>query len=162
VNNGEASAEQVISALRQARSILRSAGYQGPVVAVDTFIATEAHPELCEESDYCAINAHAFFDSTISADEAGPWLEKTVRSIKSKLSSEKEVIITETGWPTEGSANGLAVPGLDNQKRALESISKSFSGSPGNVILFSAFNDLWKGDRDKYWGIGGAVSRCDR
>lgn len=162
VNNGEASPEQVIAAVKQARSILRSAGYQGPVVAVDTFIATESHPQLCDESDYCAINAHAYFDSTISADQAGPWLMRTVKSVRSKLASDKRIIITETGWPTEGSANGLAVPGLDNQKMALESISKAFADNPGDIILFSAFNDLWKGDRDKYWGIGGAVSRCDR
>lgn len=162
VNNGEASAEQVVVAVKQARSVLRGAGYEGPVVAVDTFIATEANPQLCDESDYCAINAHAYFDSTISADQAGEWLVKTVKSVKSKLSSEKRIIITETGWPTEGSANGLAIPGIDNQKMALESISKAFADNPGDIILFSAFNDLWKGDRDKYWGIGGAVSRCDR
>lgn len=162
VNNGEATPDQVVSAVKQARAILRKEGFEGPVVAVDTFIATEEHPQLCEMSDYCAINAHAFFDGTISAEEAGPWLVRTVKSMKSKLSTEKRVIITETGWPTEGAANGLAVPGLKNQKVALESISKSFAENPGDIILFSAFNDLWKGDRDKYWGIGGAVSRCDR
>lgn len=162
VNNGEASADQVVAAVKQARTVLRKEGFEGPVVAVDTFIATEEHPQLCEMSDYCAINAHAFFDGTISADQAGPWLVKTVKSMKSKLSTNKRVIITETGWPTEGTANGVAVPGLKNQKMALESISKSFADNPGDIILFSAFNDLWKGDRDKYWGIGGAVSRCDR
>lgn len=162
VNNGEASADQVVAAVRQTRQILRRAGYDGPVVAVDTFIAAGENPQLCEESDYCAINAHAFFDSTISAEEAGPWLERTVDDMRGRISSEKQIIVTETGWPTRGPSNGLAVPSMANQKLALESISKSFADKPSNVILFSAFNDLWKGERDKYWGIGGAISRCDK
>lgn len=167
VNNGQASPGQVIKAVKSARSSLRAAGYQGPVVAVDTFVAVQAHPELCEESDYCAVNAHAFFDSTCSASDAGEWLQNTVSNVKSALSVPKMIVVTETGWPTKGDRNGMAIPGLENQEAALDSIKREFVDSPGNVILFSAFNDLWKQkslatfNADQYWGIGGAVSTSD-
>lgn len=167
VNNGQAHPAQVIKAVRQAREVLRKAGYKGPVVTVDTFIATEKYPELCEESDYCAINAHAFFDSTMEAKDAGKWLEKTVKQVKSKLSKPKHIVVTETGWPMNGAVNGLAVPGLENQKLAIDSIKKTFADHPGDIMLFSAFNDLWKEktmttfNADQYWGIGGAISRVD-
>ncbi|TQS31757.1 hypothetical protein Golomagni_07950, partial [Golovinomyces magnicellulatus] len=143
VNNGQASAQQMVNAVKTTRSILRSAGFKGPVVTVDTFMAAKAHPEICDASDYCAINAHAFFDSTISAGQAGSWLADTVKSVGSGLSTQKKVVVTETGWPTEGSANGLAVPGMANQKLALDAIRSSFASTPQDVILFSAFNDLW-------------------
>ncbi|PNY30023.1 Family 17 glucosidase SCW4 [Tolypocladium capitatum] len=167
VNNGQASPQQILSAVERARSILRAAGYSGPVVAVDTFVAAQAHPELCEQSDYCAINAHAFFDGTVSAAESGRWLQNTISRVKSALSVPKKVVVTETGWPMKGEKNGMAVPSLEDQKSALDSIKKEFASTPGDVILFSAFNDLWKTrdmatfNSDPYWGIGGAISASD-
>ncbi|KND90893.1 putative family 17 glucosidase SCW4 [Tolypocladium ophioglossoides CBS 100239] len=167
VNNGQASPQQIVSAVKKARSTLRAAGYSGPVVAVDTFVAAQAHPELCEQSDYCAINAHAFFDGTVPAAESGRWLQNTISRVKSALSVHKKVVVTETGWPMKGEKNGMAVPSLQNQKSALDSIKKEFANTPGDVILFSAFNDLWKTrdmatfNSDQYWGIGGAISASD-
>ncbi|QPG93885.1 hypothetical protein C2857_003343 [Epichloe festucae Fl1] len=145
VNKGEASPEDLIRSMNKARSVLRAAGYNGPVVTVDTFTAVLAHPELCDESDYCAVNAHAFFDGTILPSETGPWLQKTMSNIKSAISGQqKKIVVTETGWPTKGATNGVAVPSLENQKLALHSIKKQFASNPEDIILFSAFNDLWK------------------
>ncbi|KAF7562123.1 hypothetical protein G7046_g2005 [Stylonectria norvegica] len=168
VNSGQASPAAVVAAIKQARTILRAAGYLGPVVTVDTFVAAGTHPELCEASDYCAVNAHAFFDSTISAGQAGTWLANTVANLKKTVAGSKSVVVTESGWPTEGLTNGLAVPGLSQQQAALDSIKQAFAASLGDVVLFSAFNDPWKAntaatfDADQYWGIGGAVSNSDK
>lgn len=167
VNNGQATPQQVTDAVGQARQALRKAGYNGPVVAVDTFLAVESHPELCEQSDFCAINAHPFFDSTVDAADAGKWLQSTLQQVRSALSKPMQVVVTETGWPTEGAANGQAIPGLANQKTAIKSIDNAFSHYPSDVILFSAFDDLWKAktmttfNADQHWGIGGAIANCD-
>ncbi|KAF5251911.1 hypothetical protein FANTH_3093 [Fusarium anthophilum] len=164
VNNGAATPAKVIAAVKQAREILRAAGYQGPVVTVDTFIAANANPELCNESDYCAINAHAFFDANTSADEAGQWLSNTVEDLRSKISDDKRIVICETGWPTKGNSNGKAVPGMSQQKVALDSIKQAFSSHMGDLILFSAFNDPWKKAEaatfmaEQWWGIEGQDS----
>lgn len=134
-------------------------------MAVDTFAAFEAHPELCDQSDYCAVNAHAFFDSTVAAPDAGRWLHDTVSRVASALAVPKAVV-AETGWPTRGDSNSLAVPSLEGQKAALDSIRARFASRLGHVILF-AFNDLWKTkdsatfNAEPYWGIGGAVALCD-
>ena len=167
VNNGQATPEELSSAVDQARSQLRDAGYQGPVVTVDTFTAALAHPEMYDSSDYVAINAHAFFDSSTTASQAGDWLKGTVARVQTAIPNKK-VMVTESGWPVEGMSNGEAVPSLENQKAALGSIQETFASTPGDVILFSAFNDLWKKkdaatfDADQYWGINGAVSKCDQ
>lgn len=169
VNNGAATSRTMVDAVKLARAILRDAGYRGPVVIVDTFVAVKKYPELCNESDYCAMNAHPFFDRTITAPQAGKWLVNTIQDVKSKLaSSSQQVLITETGWPMDGLSNGNAVPGLGNQKMALDSIRKAFSENPSDVIFLSAFNDLWKAKTretfyaDPYWGIGGAVAKSDQ
>lgn len=167
VNNGAATPEKVLGAVSQARGILRKAGYKGPVVTVDTFVAAGAYPQLCDESDYCAVNAHAFFDPTSSADEAGEWLERTVASLKAKLQKDQRVVICESGWPNKGSINGLAVPGLEEQKKAIAALKDAFADHMEDLILFSAFNDPWKKEAawsfnaEPYWGISGAVSSSD-
>ncbi|KAM5341654.1 hypothetical protein ACJ41O_014685 [Fusarium nematophilum] len=167
VNNGAASPANVLGAVKQARQILRAAGYQGPVVTVDTFVAAGAHPELCAQSDYCAINAHAFFDPTITADQAGAWLTQTIQDLKAKLPQDQKVVVCESGWPVRGLTNGLAVPGLSEQKKAISAIEEAFADHMDDLILFSAFNDPWKKEEqwsfnsEPYWGIGGAVSSSD-
>lgn len=164
VNAGEASPETVVAAIKLARSLLRAAGYDGPVVTVDTFVAVIAHPELCEASDYCAFNAHAFFDATVVADQAGTWLTKTVTSVKDAISGQKKFMVTESGWPCKGLPNGLAVPSASEQKAAIASIRKAFAQNLDEVVLFSAFNTPWKAEEaatfnaEPFWGIDGAIS----
>lgn len=154
VNAGSASPSQIKNYMSTARSALSSAGYTGPVVSVDTFIAVINNPELCDYSDYMAVNAHAFFDGHYTADQAGEWVLQQIQRVYTACGGSKSVFITETGWPSQGSANGAAVPSSDNQKAAVASIKKVCGDA---VTLFTAFNDYWKAPGsfgcEQYWGI---------
>lgn len=157
VNNGAASVNQIAGYVSRARSALSGYGYTGPVVSVDTFIAVINNPGLCALSDYIAVNAHAFFDSSTSAAQAGSWVQNQISRVSAACASvgvQKQVLITETGWPWQGETNGAAVPSKPNQQAAVEAI-KSAAGS--SCVLFNAFDDLWKEDgpfnAEKYWGI---------
>ncbi|KZL87664.1 cell wall glucanase, partial [Colletotrichum incanum] len=165
VNNGKATAQQMVTAVGQTRQLLRAAGYTGPVVTVDTFVAVLANPSLCDVSDYCAMNIHPFFDSNTAAKDAGSFITRMVGEVQAKLSNRnKRIVCTETGWPWKGNANGAAVPGLEEQQLAVDSIKKAYASHPSDVILFSAFNDLWKHaeaatfNAEQYWGIGALYS----
>lgn len=154
VNSGSATVSQVAGYVKTARAALESAGYTGPVVTTDTFIAVINNPELCDVGDYAAVNAHAFFDGYVTAEQAGDWVLLQIQRVWSACGGEKSVFVTETGWPSKGETNGVAVPSKANQKAAVESISNTVGNS---AILFNAFNDLWKDDgaysAEKYWGI---------
>lgn len=155
VNSGEASASDVVAAIGSAKAILPGFGYSGPVVTVDTFNAILANPSLCQASDYAAANAHAFFDPDVTAPNTGSWLKSTYQSLESTCG--KKVVITESGWPHSGMANGQAVPGFPEQHEAISSIKSAFPS--GGVILFSAFDNLWQTisaatfDSEQSWGI---------
>ena len=157
VNSGRASVGQVTAAIGQARDILNGAGYTGPVVTVDTMVAVKANPELCHASDFCAINCHAFFDGNVLPDGAGDFVQQWA-DLVSEAANGKTVIVTESGWPSQGKANNKAVPSKENQAAAIDSIRLKLGK---NVILYNAFNDLWKVDRgdtfgaEKFWGIYG-------
>lgn len=105
VNSGTDSVSTVISTTSACRSQLRSyltqviqtltisAGYNGPVVAVDTFLAILNNPSLCEASDYIAANAHPFFDGTVAVSGAGAWVSLQSSKLASTCSG-KDVLIT--------------------------------------------------------------------
>lgn len=160
VNSGQATVAQVVSAVNTARSLLKAAGYTGNVVTVDTFGAIMANPALCQASDYAAANAHAFFNSLTTAAQAGQFVLGAAQAV-SKACGGMNTMITETGWPSQGNNNGAAVPSYNNQQTAIASIKAAFSN---NVILYTAFNDLWKTDNsytfgaEKYWGVYGTSS----
>ncbi|KAI1412687.1 glycoside hydrolase family 17 protein [Hypoxylon sp. FL1857] len=169
VNNGGATVSQSLAALSQARTALRAAGYKGPVVIVDTFVAILAHPELCDQSDYCAANIHPFFDPNTGAHQAGSFVTSIVEKIRSKLADKsKRIVVTETGWPWQGESNGAAVPGIDQQTAALSSIKSAYADNASDVILFTAFNDMWKKPAaatfmaEQFWGMGGRYSPVDQ
>lgn len=157
VNDGTYTVSAVVEAIGVAKSLLSAVGFGGSLVTVDTFVATIANPELCQNSDYAAVNAHAFFDGGVTAANAGPWVLEQMQRV-SEACGGKTTWITETGWPTQGETNGDAIPGESEQAAALASIRSSLSS---NVIFFNAFNDLWKTnsastfDAEQYWGIYG-------
>lgn len=156
VNKGQNTPAEVVSAVNSARQTLRAAGYTGPVVTVDTFNAMIQYPELCQASDYCATNCHAFFDADMTPDEAGPYVKGQARRV-SAAAGGKRTVVAESGWPHAGQANGAAVPSRQNQAIAITSLKKSFPDS--GIILFTAFDEKWKQDgrytysAEKYWGL---------
>jgi len=157
VNNGVVAAELVAGIVSGARATLNAAGYSGKIVAVDTAVAMVAHADkLCGVSDYVAVNAHPFFDGNVAAENSGNWLLSTMQEVSSACGGKDDVWVTETGWPTQGSSNGKAVPSVQNQKAALSSMKSSVSS---NVIWFTAFNDMWKANTaatfnaEQYWGM---------
>lgn len=162
VNSGQASPSEVMSAVAEARTQLRAAGYQGPVGTVDTMSATQANPELCDGSDICTINCHPFFDPNTAPENAGEFITNAISTLKGKLAnSGQTILISETGWPHQGTSNGLAVPSLENQATAINSIKTAFSGNPGSVVLFTPFDTQWKKAvadtffAEPYWGFVG-------
>nr|OQO29925.1 hypothetical protein B0A51_02921 [Rachicladosporium sp. CCFEE 5018] len=148
VNSGQYTVDQVAGAVSSAKSILSGAGYSGPVVTVDTFVAIIANPGLCNVGDYVAANCHAFFDSSKTADEAGAFVLSQVQRVSAACGGKKTVI-TESGWPSAGSANGAAIPSPSNQQAAVSSIKSAFSS---NIFLFTAYNDYWKKDNAGTFG----------
>ena len=159
VNSGKASAAQVIAAIATARSALQAAGYNGPVVAVDTMMAMKNNIGLCTASSFCAINCHAFFDGNTLPSGAGQFVKSWAQQI-SEAAGGKTTVITESGWPTQGNPNNKAIPSQENHQQAIASLKEAFGGGT-NLVLYGMYNDLWKKDgpttfgAERYWGIYG-------
>lgn len=157
VNDGGSPAA-VVAAIQAARPLLTAAGFHKNVVTVDVWSAITAHPELCQNSDYCAANCHAFFDPNTPASNAGTFVQDCVSQI-SALGLGKSIVITESGWPYQGDTNGDAVPSVANQDTAIASLKSAFAGNPGGLFLFEAYDATYKSAGslgvEQYFGIYG-------
>jgi exo-beta-1,3-glucanase (GH17 family) len=164
VHRGAHSPGEVIGYVQAARARFRGAGYNGPVVHVDSQNEVLANPELCSEAagEYIAANVHPFFNSQTDAHQAGDFVAGQIEMLRNCGANQRRrrqdvrVRVVEVGWPKSGDPNGFAVPSKENQIAALESIkSKGFD----SVILFSAYDHEWMQDgpgtfnTEKFWGI---------
>lgn len=157
VNSGDATVAQVQAGLATARNwIKQNPGYTGPVVSVDTLIAVIKNPDLCSASDYLAVNCHPYFTGSVAPGDSGPWLLSRIAALKSVCGQDKQVVITETGWPTAGNSIGTCVPSKNNQATALQSLVSSLGDQ---MFAFTMYNDYWKSpgpyDIEQSWGIFG-------
>jgi len=69
----------------------------------------------------------------------------------------KRIIITETGWPSQGDALGAAEPGHENALKYFIN-AQNWSKKEGvEMFYFSAFDESWKvgaeGSVGAFWGL---------
>ncbi|MEM1023185.1 MAG: glycosyl hydrolase family 17 protein [Myxococcota bacterium] len=154
---GELPEDAIIDAIHRVK-----AGAPGvPVAYVDAYFQFVQHPRLVEACDYLPINCYPYWEQC-KLDWSVGYVEEMVRRVAA-VANGKEIVIAETGWPTQGTPEGEAVPGVDNA--ALYALNLIPWAKQVNVPLFwfSAFDEAWKvgaeGDCGAYWGIWDAEAQ---
>ncbi|KAI1639447.1 glycoside hydrolase superfamily [Biscogniauxia mediterranea] len=150
---GYCSGQQLATLITDVKSQL---GYSGPFSTADTVNTwqnTEFSGPICSVIDLVGCNSHPYFNEGTSPSEAGEFVSSQLDICKA-ICSGKDAFVTETGWPTAGAAHGLAVPGVAEQKIAIDSM---LSILPSKVTLLSLTNDLWKGPGEDAWGCASAL-----
>lgn len=126
-----------------------------PVGYVDAYYLFEDHPRLVDACDVLFINCYPFWEKFELNASIGAMREMVARA--QRISTGKPIVISETGWPTEGSAVGAAVPSDAN---ALIYALNAFEWTTEQDIplfYFSSFDEQWKagpeGDCGASWGF---------
>ena len=147
----EMSLEQLIGHINEVKAAVPGL----PVGYVDAYYEFVERPELTEACDLILCNCYPYWEGTpfdYSLDHMRHMYQLAVEAGRGK-----RVIITETGWPSQGEGLGGARPSYQNamqyflktQLWALENDIESF--------YFSSFDESWKvgdeGDVGAYWGV---------
>ena len=70
---------------------------------------------------------------------------------------DKKIIITETGWPSEGEALEAAEPGYENALKYFINAQEWTRTEGIEIFYFSAFDEAWKvgaeGSLGAFWGL---------
>jgi exo-beta-1,3-glucanase (GH17 family) len=143
--------QQLLEYIERAKAAVPSV----PVSFVDAYFLFENHPAVAEAVDILLVNCYPFWESC-AADYALLYMKEMYRRAQ-RVANGKKVIISETGWPTEGTPFGAAVPSYDN---ALEYFIKTYRWAEEDgieIFYFSSLDESWKvgaeGDVGAYWGL---------
>ncbi|TKJ44038.1 hypothetical protein CEE36_02655 [candidate division TA06 bacterium B3_TA06] len=110
---------------------------------------------LAENVDFVLAHVHPYWEN-IAVDDAAAYVKEKWEYLNVQFPG-KEVIIGETGWPSEGDPRGDAVPSEENQRIFLDSLKRIAEEENMPYFYFEAFDEKYKvtseGEVGAHWGI---------
>lgn len=113
-----------------------------PVAYVDAYYQFLNRPHLLEEVDSVLINCYPFWEGA-KIDYALHYIQQ-MYSLTQKAAGDKEVIITETGWPSQGEKVIDAVPSPENAMQFFIQVQHWAKTEEVPLFYFSSFDESWK------------------
>lgn len=109
------------------------------------------HPRVVESVDVCLVHLYPFWEGR-PIEEAMIAFLASWNQLK-KAYPDKRLVIGETGWQSTGITQGRAIPSSANHARYLKEFLGVTKTHGIDYFYFDMFDELWKGERDSYWGI---------
>jgi exo-beta-1,3-glucanase (GH17 family) len=139
---GPDSLNELIGYIGQVRAALPGI----PVTTAETADTLLDYEEVVEACDVVFFNHYPYWEG-VPIEEAVENFARKHDELKSKY-PEKELIVSEVGWPTCGNTVGGAVPSLDNQRRSFREFVAWARANGVQYFWFEAFNEAWKAEED--------------
>ncbi len=128
---------------------------QIPVGYVDAYYEFVVHPELVEHSDVILTNCYPYWEGTHIDYSLGHMNDMYSKVVN--VSTGKKVIITETGWPSQGGSLRDAHASAINAMKYFINTQHWSAHNNVDVFYFSSFDESWKmgdeGEVGAYWGL---------
>ena len=148
---GELSEDELLDYIGRAKKALPGidVGY------VDAYFEFAAHPRITDACDVILANCYPFWEGC-PAEHALLYMKEMYRTALGAANG-KRVIVSETGWPNIGTAEGGAEPSYENSIKYLVDTYRWAEADGIEVFYFSSFDEAWKidaeGDVGAYWGL---------
>ncbi|WP_298224879.1 glycosyl hydrolase family 17 protein [Flavobacterium sp.] len=148
---GDLTEEQLLAYINRVKEALPDI----PIGYVDAYYEFSHRPKITEACDVILTNCYPYWE--------GCPIEYSLHHMQSMFGSAKDagkgkrVIITETGWPSEGGALKGAVASNENAMKYFIETQLWSQQNNIEIFYFSSFDESWKvgaeGDVGAYWGI---------
>jgi glucan 1,3-beta-glucosidase len=156
------SVAQLIADIELVRTKLKTGGRPGVAVTsamsmVAAVVAFESQGRpVAEHCDPILVNIHPFF-APCPAEQAVANVLASYRRLQQLYGpSARRIVVGETGWPSDGPANGEAVPGIEGQRRFVHDLYRNVRAEGIRVFWFEMFDEPWKavsGGVGPHWGL---------
>ena len=148
---GDLSEDELLDYIRRAKE-----GAPGVDVGyVDAYFEFVDHPRVTDACDVLLANCYPFWEGC-PAEHALLYMKDMYNRVQA-VANGKRVIISETGWPNIGTAEGAAVPSLENAIKYFVDTCRWADSEDIEIFYFSSFDESWKvgaeGDVGAYWGL---------
>lgn len=126
-----------------------------PVGYVDAYYEFSHRPKITEACDLILANCYPYWE--------GCHIDYSLMHIKQMYyqalhaGNGKRVVITETGWPSQGTGLGDAQPSQANALRYFLNLQQWSAEENIDMFYFTSFDESWKvgaeGDVGAFWGL---------
>ncbi|MEZ0194645.1 beta (1-6) glucans synthase [Pseudomonas qingdaonensis] len=130
---------------------------QVPVTYADVWEFWLQHPQIAPQVDFVTIHLLPYWeDDPKGIDEALAHVGE-IRQVFGNRFAPKDVMIGETGWPSEGRQRETALPSRVNEARFIRGFVAMAEQNGWHYNLIEAFDQPWKraseGAVGGYWGL---------
>lgn len=148
---GDLTEEELIDFILRAKKEIKTV----PVGYVDAYYEFSDRPAITEVCDVILANCYPFWEGC-DQDYSLLYMKDMYNRAK-RAGNGKRIIITETGWPNEGTNLEGAFPSEENALKYFINAQKWSKEEDIEMFYFSSFDEAWKvgaeGDVGAFWGI---------
>ena len=148
---GDLNEEELINFIIRAKKEINDV----PVGYVDAYYEFSDRPAITEVCDVILANCYPFWEGC-DQDYSLLYMKDMYNRAK-RAGNGKRIIITETGWPNEGTNLEGAFPSEENALKYFINAQKWSKEEGIEMFYFSSFDESWKvgaeGDVGAFWGI---------
>ena len=127
-----------------------------PVGYVDAYYEFTARPKITEACDVILANCYPYWEAC-HMDYSLMYMKQMFYQAMQAGGGKKQVIISETGWPSEGEDYNGAQPSMENAVKYFLNTQLWSEKENIDIFYFTSFDESWKvgaeGDVGAYWGI---------
>jgi exo-beta-1,3-glucanase (GH17 family)/cellulose synthase/poly-beta-1,6-N-acetylglucosamine synthase-like glycosyltransferase len=147
---GDMTLQQVVTHLDRAREAVRQ-----PVSTAEPWHVWIKYPQLAEHVDYIAVHLLPYWEGE-PIDNAIEYLAERYEEVR-RAFPNKEIVIAETGWPSDGRRREASVASTSNQALFLRRFLRKAQDEGYIYYVVEAFDQPWKarteGTAGAYWGL---------
>ncbi len=148
---GDLTEEELLGFIHRAKESITEV----PVGYVDAYYEFSERPRITEICDVILANCYPFWEGC-DLDYSLLYM-KDMYHKAARAGNGKKVIISETGWPSQGTNLEGAYPSLENFLKYFMNTQKWSQEEDIEIFYFSSFDESWKvgaeGDVGAFWGL---------
>jgi len=148
----ELSADELLDFINQVKEAIPD---NMPVGYVDAYYEFSVHPRITEACDVILANCYPYWEGCPLEYSLGHMQQMFGQA--THAANGKKVIITETGWPSQGTGLKGAQPSAENAMKYFINAQVWSAKKDIEMFYFSSFDESWKvgpeGDVGAYWGL---------
>ena len=148
---GDLSEAQLLNCIQEVKSSVKDI----PVGYVDAYYEFNTRPKISAACDLILANCYPYWEGC-HLDYSLLYMKQMYQAALDAADGKK-VIITETGWPSQGSDLGDAHPSYDNALKYFSNAQQWAEEDEIEMFYFSSFDESWKvdseGDVGAFWGL---------
>lgn len=148
----EITASKLVELIKQVKSQVKQ-----PVTYADVWEFWLQHPEVAPAVDFLTIHLLPYWEDDPAGIEQAINHVAEIRQVFGKKFAPKDILIGETGWPSEGRQRETALPSRVNEAKFIRGFVTLAEQNGWKYNLIEAFDQPWKrtseGAVGGYWGL---------